>query len=75
MTTYVYPNFKSKKALKDHVAKGLPVTFEGQSIAVQTPDYSKFTGTILDLCGPHFPEAHKWYANVVLENGVVKKIL
>lgn len=75
MTTYVYPNFKSKKALKDAIAEGKTVRFEGQSMCSPTPDYSTFTGKILDLMGPHYPEPHKWYANVILENGKVIKVI
>ena len=75
MSTYVYPNFKSKKALKEAIAKGEKVTFRGQSMMDNTPDYSTFTGKILDLMGPHYPEPHKWYANVILENGKVVKVI
>lgn len=75
MTCYVHPNFKSKKALKDAIAKGEKVTFEDQFIGETGRDYSTFTGKILDLCGPHYPEPHKWYANVVLENGKVVKVI
>lgn len=74
MTTYVYPNFTSKATLKRAVAEGKPVTFKGQSIAGNTPDYSTFTGKILDLCGPHFPSPHKWYANVEMKDGKIIKI-
>lgn len=75
MTTYCHPNFKSKKALKDAIARGEKVTFEGQSMCAPTPDYSTFTGKIIDLTGPHFPAAHKWYGHAILENGKVIKVI
>jgi len=72
MTTYVYPNCKSKAELKQLVAEGKPVRFVPQGMGPQIgPD---FTGTILDLMGPHYPKPHKWYANVKMENGKIIKI-
>jgi hypothetical protein len=62
---YVSPNFKSKKALKEAVAAGqhvdvfspgpFPCPKEGR-VAVE---------------GPHYPQPHKWYANVTVEAGRV----
>lgn len=75
MTCYVYPNFKSKKAFKEAIAAGKPVRFEDQSLMGNGRDYSTFTGKILDLCGPHAPESHRWYGNVILEKGKVIKVI
>jgi hypothetical protein len=74
MTTYVHPNFPSKSAFKKHIAEGKEVSFESQSI-IERKDFSNFSGKILDVMGPHFPKPHSWYANVILENGKVKKVL
>ncbi len=74
MTTYVYPNFKSKKALKEAIAAGQPVTFQGQGmVSSWNKDYSKFTGTEC-VCGPHYPAPHSWYAEVTFDNGKVVKV-
>jgi hypothetical protein len=74
MTTYAYPNFKSKKALKEAIAAGQEVIFEGQGMDPSwNKDYSKFTGTEC-VCGPHYPEPHKWYSEVTFVNGKVTKV-
>lgn len=68
---YTVKNFKTKKELKDAVAKGFevycyqPGPFE--------KDLSEFTGR-LALEGPHYPEPHRWYAEAQLENGKVVKV-
>lgn len=68
---YVSPNFKSKKALKDAVAKGQVVTvFQPNNMfGIVVPE----NGTV-GVEGPHFPEPHKWYGNVTLESGKVVKV-
>lgn len=67
---YTHTNFKTKKALKEAVAKGEKVTYyqpgpfggneirDGQ-IAVE---------------GPHYPEPHKWYAECTVKDGVIVKV-
>lgn len=57
---YTTINFKTKKALKESLAKG-------QVISVFQPNGDLFNhhfreGEIITLEGPHFPEPHKWYA-------------
>ncbi len=66
---YVYPNFKSKKALKEAVAQGHKVT-----VALQTPWGEKrvFDG-METLEGPHYPEPHRWYATCQVEEGFIVK--
>lgn len=67
---YVYPNFKTKKALKDAVAAGERVT-----VAENTPwgpkDVDNGSATIE---GPHYPEPHRWYAQVKVLDGFVVKV-
>ena len=72
MTTYAYPNFKSKKALKEAVEKGSYISFEAQGLG-GGKNFDTFTGTEC-VCGPHYPEAHRWYAEVVFVNGKVTKV-
>jgi hypothetical protein len=67
---YVNPNFKTKKEFKEAIKNGERVT------AFQPG--GMFPGTTngrAAIEGPHFPQPHKWYASVVLENSVVVKIL
>jgi hypothetical protein len=65
---YTTENFKSKKALKEALAKGEKVT-------VFTPGL----GTVpqngrVSLEGPHYPKPHTWYAEGTMENGVLVKV-
>ena len=65
---YCLPNFKTKKALKEAVAAGKKVTVfsPGPFPCSQNGD--------ITLEGPHYPEPHRWYAQAVVENGVVVKV-
>lgn len=67
---YTDINFRTKKALKEAVAAGERITVHqpGGFFADPNPN-----GTVY-LEGPHYPEAHKWYASAVLKDGVVVKV-
>lgn len=55
---YVSPNFKTKKALKEAVARGdLVVVFSPGPFPVSA-------ATRQTIEGPHYPEPHRWYAQV-----------
>lgn len=66
---YAEINFKTKKALKDAV-KNTKVYAYNPGLG---SDLSNYTGRIA-LEGPHYPEAHKWYADCDMKNGVVVKV-
>lgn len=67
---YTNINFKSKKALKEAVAAGKPISyFQPGPFGGNEPT----EGTIY-LEGPHYPEAHKWYAQATVKNGLVVKV-
>ena len=66
---YVDPNFKTKKALKEAVAKG-----EYVSVFSPGPFPCKQNGRE-HVEGPHFPQPHKWYASVEVEDGKVTKVV
>lgn len=67
---YVEPNFPTKKALKEAVAAGKPVTvFQPGPFGDAVPR----TGRAY-VEGPHYPKPHKWYASVELKDGVVVKV-
>ena len=65
---YTKTNFKTKKALKDAIVQGEQVTVCFSRIGEDIKDGIAFVE------GPHFPEAHTWYAKVELRNGVIIKV-
>ena len=64
-TMYVSPNFKTKKALKDAVKSG-----ERVDIFSPGPFPANQNG-VESVEGPHYPQPHKWYANVTVKDGKV----
>lgn len=63
-------NFKTKKELKEAVANG-------QKVGVYQP--GPFGGgDIVDgqysVEGPHYPQPHRWYAEVKVQNGVIVSV-
>lgn len=86
--SYTVINFKTKKALKEAVAKWLAYDRDNDARQVASikgiepvrcfqpglgPDLSNFTGRIA-LEGPHYPAAHKWYAQAELKDGIIIKV-
>jgi len=71
---YTDTNFKTKKALKEAVARGEKVTIYQPGGMFDPPENKPdFSGTA--FCeGPHFPAAHSWYATVEMRDGVVVKV-
>ena len=68
---YVDPNFKTKKALKEAVAAGQCVTvFQPGGMFALTLREGRFA----TIEGPHYPEPHRWYAQVEVEHGAVIKV-
>jgi len=67
---YTSINFRTKKALKEAVKAGKCVTvYQPGPFGGNEPT----EGTVF-LEGPHYPEAHKWYAQATLEGGRVVKV-
>jgi len=65
---YTETNFKTKKALKEAVARGDRVTIFAPGLGepkVNGTDYVE---------GPHYPKPHTWYAEVAMQDGVVVKV-
>lgn len=68
---YTHVNFKTKAALKAAVA-------EGKAVTIYQPN--DLTGTALPydgkfyVEGPHYPQPHRWYAEVWLKDGNVVKV-
>lgn len=66
---YVEPNFKTKKALKEAVAKGERVTVFSPGLGTPKQNGSECVE------GPHHPAPHTWYAKVEIKDGLVVKVL
>lgn len=64
---YTNTNFKTKKALKEAVAKGERITvYQPGPFGGNEPKDGRIT-----LEGPHYPAPHTWYAQAVLKDGVI----
>lgn len=66
---YCTKNFKTKKELKEAVARGDRVTLFAPGLGEPKRDGDEY------VCGPHAPQPHKWYAKVVMQHGVVVKVV
>ncbi len=72
---YTTNNFGTKKALKEalvayHAGEGPAITYyQPGPFGGNEPQ----AGTLF-LEGPHFPNAHTWYAQATAENGVIIKV-
>jgi len=68
---YTMINFKTKKALKEAVASGkeVGVYYPNNIMGAPTP-----TEGVVCVEGPHYPEPHKWYAQVTLKDGKIIKV-
>lgn len=65
---YVNPNFPTKKALREAVK-------EGKTVSVFSPGrYPCPQSGQVAVEGPHFPKSHSWYAEVMVEDGLVKSV-
>ena len=67
---YVYPNMKTKKMLKESVKNGITVRVSENTPWGKKPIHD---GTAV-IEGPHYPEPHRWYANVTVKDGKVVKV-
>lgn len=61
-------NFKTKKALKEAVAAGKQLTIYAPGLGTPKTNGTEF------LEGPHYPEPHKWYAEVEMKDGFIVKV-
>ena len=66
--SYVNPNFKTKKALKEALAKG-------ETVSVYEPGFGSVphNGKV-SLEGPHYPKPHTWYAEGTIVDGKLTKV-
>jgi hypothetical protein len=67
--TYVSPNFKTKKALKEALAA------ENPTVSVFEPGLGAIPRDgVVYLEGPHYPQPHKWYAQGTMKDGKLVKV-
>lgn len=67
---YCDKNFRTKKALKEAVASGQAVTvFQPGPFGNGDCSNGKFC-----VEGPHYPEPHRWYASVVVQDGRIVSV-
>ncbi len=65
---YVVGNPKTKKALKEAVAQG--------GVKLFAPGLGRPVDNGTETVeGPHYPQPHRWYARVQVEDGIVTKVL
>ena len=71
---YTEINYKTKKQLKEAVMSGEEVrVFQPNDIFDNPQAKSDYSGRA-SVEGPHFPEAHRWYASVEIKDGLVIKV-
>lgn len=70
MTNYATTEYATKKALKEAVAAGERIGVERQSIF----NPGRVESGTTDVCGPHYPKPHKWYAQVTVIDGIIVSV-
>jgi hypothetical protein len=65
---YTTTNFKTKKDLKGAVKRGEKVTIYAPDLGAPATNGREF------LEGPHYPQPHKWYAEVQMKDGYVVSV-
>ena len=67
---YTSINFKTKKALKEALARGEKISyFQPGPFGEHEPQNGTFC-----LEGPHYPQAHTWYASAKAVGGYITKV-
>ena len=65
---YTTHNFRTKKQLKEAVAAGQNVTIYAPGLGQPKDNGTEFVE------GPHYPEPHRWYAEVIVKDGYVQSV-
>lgn len=66
---YVTPNYKTKKDFKAAVVAGRQHSTYNPSGMFETTQNGSDV-----IEGPHYPAPHKWYASVVVKDGIVVSV-
>ena len=64
--SYVAPNYSSKKAFRAAIKAGVEHRPYNPSGMYPTPSNGPDV-----IEGPHYPKPHKWYASVMVKDGIV----
>jgi hypothetical protein len=65
---YVFPNYKTKKALKEALKAG-------ELIEVFEPGLGSVTQNgVVCVKGPHYPQPHTWYAECTISDGRLTRV-
>lgn len=65
---YTRVNFKTKKELKEAIAKGQKVEIFAPGMGEPVQNGREFVE------GPWYPEPHKWWAEVQMKDGYIVKV-
>lgn len=65
---YTERNFKTKKELKEAVARGEKIAIFAPGLGTPAVNGRDFVE------GPHYPEPHRWYAQVEMKDGYIVKV-
>jgi len=65
---YAETNFKTKKALKEAVAAGKEIRIYAPGLGTPKENGREY------LEGPWYPQPHSWYAEVEMQDGIIKKV-
>ena len=71
---YTEINFKTKKAFKEAVALGKKIRIYQPGGMFDPPEAQENYSGKAYIEGPHYPQAHSWYAQVEMKDGVVVKV-
>ena len=67
---YTRKNYKTKKELKEAFKHGAQIpVYQPGGIFPDTKDGE------VTIEGPHYPEPHRWYARVKIEDGIIVRII
>ena len=71
---YTMTDFKTKKQLKEAVARGQKLRiYQPGGIFIPPEARPNYTG-VAYLEGPHYPASHTWYAEAQLVDGYIVKV-
>ena len=72
---YTIIDFKTRKALKEEIARGGKVgIFQPNNLFNNPKANPGYTGTAA-IEGPHYPKPHRWYAEVEVVDGAITKVI
>uniref|UniRef100_A0A6M3LB98 Uncharacterized protein n=1 Tax=viral metagenome TaxID=1070528 RepID=A0A6M3LB98_9ZZZZ len=71
---YTMTDFKTKKQLKETIARGQKLRIYQPGGVFAPPEAAPdYTGKAYRE-GPHYPKPHTWYAEAWLEGGIIVKV-